>query len=91
MRIIFAMVVANDSRSALLLFIFFLTILILTLVIFIYPCYNKHMVIHHDKLAYGKLASPTEEMTEEQIAAMLKQLNDGQEEQDDGEKKKDEK
>ncbi len=38
------------------------------------------MVIHHDKLAYGKIASPTEEMTEEQIAAMLKQLN-GEEEQ----------
>ena len=45
------------------------------------------MVIHHDKLAYGKLASPSEEMTEEQIAAMLKQLNAEEEPSKDGENK----
>ncbi|MDE6597709.1 MAG: hypothetical protein K2K60_03630 [Clostridia bacterium] len=45
------------------------------------------MVIHHDKLAYGKIASPSEEMTEEQIAAMLKQLNE-EEQAKDGENKK---
>ena len=41
------------------------------------------MVIHHDKLAYGKLASPSEEMTEEQIAEMLKQLNKEEEQSKD--------
>lgn len=46
------------------------------------------MVIHHDKLAYGKLASPSEEMTEEEIAQMLKQLNREEEQPTDGENEK---
>ncbi len=33
------------------------------------------MTIHHDKLAYGKLASSREELSEERLAAMLKELN----------------
>ena len=37
------------------------------------------MTIHHDKLAYGKLASSMEEMTEEQLNEMLKQLSDEEE------------
>lgn len=39
------------------------------------------MTIHHDKLAYGKLASTREELTEEELLAMLKEL---EEEEDDG-------
>lgn len=48
------------------------------------------MTIHHDKLAYGKVASPTEDMTEEQIAEMLKTLaeeEEANEEEKDGENK----
>lgn len=33
------------------------------------------MTIHHDKLAYGKLASNMEELSEQQLSEMLKQLN----------------
>ncbi len=39
-------------------------------------CYNIYMVIHHDKLAYGKLAPKTEQLSELQITEMLKQLNE---------------
>lgn len=46
------------------------------------------MTIHHDKLAYGKLAKTSEELSEEQILKMLKDLN-GDEPQDGGEDKKD--
>ena len=38
------------------------------------------MTIHHDKLAYGKLASNKEELSVEQINEMLKQLNEEGEE-----------
>lgn len=38
------------------------------------------MTIHHDKLAYGKLASNVQEMTEDEI---LKMLEDIKEEEDD--------
>ena len=33
------------------------------------------MVIHHDKLAYGKLASRTEELSEQDVLNMIKLLN----------------
>ncbi len=33
------------------------------------------MVIHHDKLAYGKLASGTEELSEQDVLNMIKLLN----------------
>ncbi len=38
------------------------------------------MTIHHDKLAFGKLASNMEELSVEQINEMLKQLNEEGEE-----------
>lgn len=33
------------------------------------------MAIHHDKMAYGKLAKTSEELSEEKLAEMLKKLN----------------
>ena len=39
------------------------------------------MTIHHDKLAYGKLASQSEELSEQDILAMLEQLNEQEEEE----------
>lgn len=42
------------------------------------------MAIHHDKMAYGKLAKTSEELSEEKLAEMLKKLNS--ENEDDGEK-----
>ena len=43
------------------------------------------MAIHHDKLAYGKLASNMEEMSEEEILKMLENLDkeEAEEEQKD--------
>ena len=41
------------------------------------------MTIHHDKLAYGKLAPNMEEIDEEQLLKMLEELNE--EEQEEGE------
>lgn len=38
------------------------------------------MTIHHDKLAYGKLASGMEEMSEDKLAEMLKQLSEEEDE-----------
>ena len=38
--------------------------------------YNKYMTIHHDKLAYGKLASNMEELSEEEILKMLAELEE---------------
>ena len=38
------------------------------------------MTIHHDKLAYGKLASQSEELSEQDILAMLEELNEEEEE-----------
>ncbi len=40
------------------------------------------MTIHHDKLAYGKLASGMEELSERQLAEMLKLLNEECEERE---------
>ena len=37
------------------------------------------MTIHHDKLAYGRLAKTSEEMTDGQIQDMLKNLSAGDE------------
>ncbi len=42
---------------------------------------GNNMTIHHDKLAYGKLESSSEEISEEKIAEMLKQLQDEEEEE----------
>lgn len=33
------------------------------------------MTIHHDKLAYGKLASSREDVSEKRLAEMLEKLN----------------
>ena len=44
------------------------------------------MTIHHDKLAYGKLASMQEEMSEEKLLKILETLS---EEGEDSEEKKD--
>ena len=44
------------------------------------------MTIHHDKLAYGKLAPNMEELSEEEILKMLESLEDeeeGEEEEKD--------
>ena len=38
------------------------------------------MTIHHDKLAYGKLASMQEDMTEDKLLKMLKTLSEEGEE-----------
>lgn len=38
------------------------------------------MTIHHDKLAYGKIASAKEELSEDEILKMLEELNDDTEE-----------
>ena len=38
------------------------------------------MTIHHDKLAYGKLAPESEGLSEERIAQMLAELNGNTEE-----------
>ena len=37
------------------------------------------MTIHHDKLAYGKLASNMEELSEEEILKMLENLEEDEE------------
>lgn len=46
------------------------------------------MTIHHDKLAYGKLASSSEELSEDKIAQMLARLahKDGEEPEKEDEK-----
>lgn len=52
------------------------------------------MTIHHDKLAYGKLASMSEEMSEEKLLKMLQALSkdgeEGPENKEDTEQKKEE-
>lgn len=40
------------------------------------------MTIHHDKLAYGKLASSREDVSEKRLEEMLKKLNEKDEKQD---------
>lgn len=37
------------------------------------------MTIHHDKLAYGKLASQKEDLSEDEILKMLEELNSEEE------------
>lgn len=46
------------------------------------------MTIHHDKLAYGKLASSREELTEEELLAMLKELEKPETDEEEKENKK---
>lgn len=49
------------------------------------------MVIHHDKIAYGKLDSLTEKLSDERLAKMAKMLSGGQNEEqkeEDGSGKK---
>ena len=46
------------------------------------------MTIHHDKLAYGKLASSMEELSEEEILKMLEQLQEEEENKDEPAKNK---
>ena len=38
------------------------------------------MVIHHDKMAYGKLDSLSDKLSEEKLAAMAKLLSEGADE-----------
>lgn len=45
------------------------------------------MTIHHDKLAYGKLASMQEEMSEEKLLKMLETLSEEGEEEEEKEDK----
>ena len=40
---------------------------------------GKTMTIHHDKMAYGKLASAREEISEERLLEMLGELAETQE------------
>ena len=40
------------------------------------------MTIHHDKLAYGKLASQKEDLSEDEILKMLEELNSEEEEKE---------
>lgn len=47
------------------------------------------MTIHHDKLAYGKLAKTSEELTDEQILKMLAELRDGDKEEQPSAEKED--
>ena len=44
------------------------------------------MTIHHDKLAYGKLASSREDLSEERIFEMLGELESYEEEEGNAEK-----
>ena len=41
------------------------------------------MTIHHDKMAYGRLARTSEELSEDKLAEMLKKLNEADEESDE--------
>lgn len=45
------------------------------------------MTIHHDKLAYGKIAGTKEELTDEQILKMLATLQEDNEQNDNAEEK----
>lgn len=46
------------------------------------------MTIHHDKLAYGKLAKTSEEMSEDELLKMLSELNSDEEDEEKDEKDK---
>lgn len=41
------------------------------------------MTVHHDKMAYGRLAKSCEDLSEERIAVMLKELNEGHDAESD--------
>lgn len=45
------------------------------------------MTIHHDKLAYGKLASTSEELSEEKLNEMLKLLKEEEEKEKENKEK----
>lgn len=49
--------------------------------------YNQGMAIHHDKLAYGKLAPTREELSENDILKMLERLNADEENKNDAPEK----
>lgn len=49
------------------------------------------MAIHHDKMAYGRLAKTSEELSEEKLAEMLKKLNSEDCEEDDSSRPDDKK
>ena len=44
------------------------------------------MTIHHDKLAYGKLESTSEELSEDELLKMLEKLAEDEEEEEKEEK-----
>ena len=46
------------------------------------------MTIHHDKLAYGKIASLTEEFSEEKLEKMAETLSGGGPEKEKSEKER---
>ncbi len=48
------------------------------------------MTIHHDKLAYGRLAKTSEDMTDKQIEEMLKLLSEDKENAEKGNGKSEE-
>lgn len=45
------------------------------------------MTIHHDKMAYGNLASMKEELSEEKLLKMLEKLNGEEEKKEEAPKK----
>ncbi|MBD5631656.1 MAG: hypothetical protein HDP34_00275 [Clostridia bacterium] len=45
------------------------------------------MTIHHDKLAYGKLESTSEELSEDELLKMLEKLSEEDEEEEEKEEK----
>jgi len=49
------------------------------------------MTVHHDKLAYGRLAKTSEDMTDKQIEDMLKLLSEDKDEAEKGDEKIEEK
>ena len=53
--------------------------------------YNKYMTIHHDKLAYGKIASNMEELSEEEILKMLESIKEEEEKEEEAAKNKSDK
>lgn len=45
------------------------------------------MVIHHDKLAYGKLAPETEQLSEKDVLEMIELLNAEEDNEEEGNEK----
>lgn len=46
------------------------------------------MVIHHDKLAYGKLAPETEQLSEKDVLEMIELLNAEEDNEEEGKEQK---